>query len=61
MNDKIQALDISFNKLGVSGSKSIARMLESNRQIKYLNLYCNNMDVDGARSLKQSLSKNTTL
>lgn len=36
-------------------------MLERNKKLKYLNLYCNNVDVDGARSLKVSLSKNTTL
>ena len=56
----IKHLDISGNKLGVSGCQTIAKTLESNTSVVYLNLYSNQMDVDGARCLRQTLLVNDT-
>ena len=58
-NSTLRALDLSKNKIGVSGTKAIAEVLRKNSSLRYLNLNSNNSDVDGARSLKEALAPTT--
>ena len=52
-NSTLRALDLSKNKIGVSGTQAIAEVLRKNSSLCYLTLNNNNSDVDGARSLKR--------
>lgn len=58
---KLENLDLSGCKLGVSGMASLCAALEKNTSIKTLNLYRNIIDIDGARALKKVLEKNNSL
>jgi len=57
----LEHLDLSGNKIGVSGAKSLAAMISKNKTLKILNLFSNMIDVDGARAIKESLKVNNTL
>lgn len=58
---ELKHLDISGNRIGVSGAKAFAEMLVKNDSLRVLNLFSNIIDVDGARALKNALQVNTTL
>ncbi len=58
---QLEHLDLSGNKIGVSGAKAFAAMLVKNKTLKVLNLFSNIIDVDGARALKDALKVNCTL
>lgn len=60
-NGTLEALDLSGNYLGVSGTKALAVALKTNTKLKYLSLYSNIVDVDGARALKETLIVNDSL
>ena len=57
----LEHLDLSGNKIGVSGAKAMATMLTKNKVLKVLNLFSNMIDVDGARAMKEALKINSTL
>ncbi len=58
---QLEHLDLSGNKIGVSGAKALAAMLAKNKSLKVLNLFSNMIDVDGARALKEAFKINCTL
>lgn len=58
---QMRHLDLSGNRIGVSGAKAFAEMLKKNKSLEVLNLFSNIIDVDGARALKESLKVNNTL
>lgn len=62
-DDKVQVevLNLSKNKIGVSGVQALSKMLILNKKLKVLNLFSNIVDVDGARALFEALKVNTTL
>ena len=57
----LEHLDLSGNKIGVSGAQAFANMLKTNKTLKVLNLFSNLVDVDGARSLNDAFKVNCTL
>jgi len=55
------SLDLSGNRVDNLGAMSIARALESNKQLTHLNLTHNNIGGEGLAALAHALSSNETL
>lgn len=47
MNKKLEVLDLSTNRICVSGGINLANALENNKTLKYLNLFANQIGIAG--------------
>ena len=60
-HDQCEALDVSWNNIGVQGAGAIARCLHTSRALVHLNLASNNLGTAGAQLVALALADNRSL
>ena len=59
--NKVTAIDLSSNWIGVEGAKSISEALKTNKSLTSIHLSYNNIEAEGAKSIGEALKINKSL